>query len=58
MDMSFTKDMVKSFFTKIFFTQDDFYNQNNIFYIGGSEVLPPPLTPEEETLESTLYIMI
>ena len=49
MDMSFTKDMVKSIFSKLFFTQDDLNNQNNIFYIGGSEVLPPPLTPEEET---------
>ena len=48
MDMSFTKDMVKSIFSKLFFTQDDLNNQNNIFYIGGSEVLPPPLTPEEE----------
>jgi len=48
MDMSFTKDMVKNIFSKIFFTQDDFNNQNNIFYIGGSEVLPPPLTAEEE----------
>ena len=49
MDMSFTKDMVKSIFSKLFFTQDDLNNQNNIFYIGGSEVLPPPLTPEEES---------
>jgi len=49
MDMSFTKDMVKSIFSKLFFTQDDLNNQNNIFYIGGSEVLPPPLTAEEET---------
>ena len=23
-------------------------NEESIFYIGGSEVLPPPLTPEEE----------
>lgn len=24
------------------------YDESEIFYIGGSEVLPPPLTPEEE----------
>jgi len=24
------------------------YDEGEIFYIGGSEVLPPPLTPDEE----------
>lgn len=29
------------------FTVDDF-SENTIYYIGGSDVLPPPLSPEEE----------
>ena len=29
-------------------TSAKLYNQNEVYYIGGSEVLPPPLTKEEE----------
>lgn len=40
---------VKDFFRKIFnFVIDKLGRVNDIFYIGGSDTLPPPLTQEEE----------
>lgn len=39
-----TKILILKFLSKI-----KFLSNNDIYYIGGSEVLPPPLTKEEET---------
>lgn len=37
--------ILKRFFLRI---RHKFFTPDNVFYIGGSDVLPPPLTPEEE----------
>ncbi len=41
------KEKTKKLFTK-FLTFMGFIDKNEIYYIGGAEVLPPPLLPEEE----------
>lgn len=39
--------MIRIYYLRILKTLK-LYNGSEIFYIGGSEVLPPPLTPDEE----------
>lgn len=47
--MKFKLSLVKNFFSKITnFILRIFGIEQNVFYIGGSDTLPPPLTQEEE----------
>ena len=40
-------DIIKSFIERLFFKSTD--NQNDVYYIGGAETLPAPLSSEEES---------
>ena len=49
--MNTVKSLIYEFFRALQFKILDFYNseaENSIFYVNGSETLPPPLTAEEE----------
>ena len=49
--MNTVKSLIYEFFRTLQFKILDFYNsesENSIFYVNGSETLPPPLTAEEE----------
>ena len=33
---------------KYFYNKEEMLDENQIFYVAGSQTLPPPLEPEEE----------